>query len=258
MILLKKSSLSFKKSVVQANKPLLFLLLALFIIKPAFTQELNCNVQVLAPQIQGSDKQVFETLKKEITEFLNNRKWTSDQFLVQERIECSMLITVSDRPNSDEFKATVQVQTRRPIYGSSYNSTLINFNDQDFSFRYIEFEPLDFTDQTFISTLTSTLAFYAYIIIGLDYDSFALNAGTPYFQKANNIVNVAQAAKEKGWKAFEGNRNRYWMAENLINPQLNDMHTVYYNYHRLGMDLMAEKVADGRKVILESLKLLKK
>jgi hypothetical protein len=221
-------------------------------------QELNCTVQVAAPQVQGTDRQVFETLRKEITEFMNNTKWTSDQFLNQERIECSILITVSDRIGSDEFKASIQVQTRRPVYKTSYNSTLFNFNDENFTFKYVEYEPLEFNEQTFISTLTSALAFYAYIIIGLDYDSFSPRGGEPYFQKAMNIVNNATVAKEKGWKAFEGTRNRYWIAENLTNVQMRAMHDIYYDYHRMGLDIMEEKLPEGRLQILESLEALRK
>ena len=221
-------------------------------------QELNCAVQVLTPQIQGSDKQVFETLKKEIVEFMNNRKWTSDPFLLQERIECSLMITVSERPSTDEFKAIIQVQTRRPVYKSTYFSPLINFNDQDFSFHYVEFSPLEFNEQTFLSTLTSTLAFYAYMIIGLDYDSFGNNAGAPFFQKALAIVNNAQNAPEKGWRAFESTRNRYWLVENMTNVQMKAMHDIYYKFHRLGLDGMSENMVNGRAEVMESLELLQK
>lgn len=221
-------------------------------------QELNCTVQVNAPQVQGQDKQVFETLKKEITEFMNNTKWTQDQFLNQERIECSIMITVTEHSMSDDFTASLQVQTRRPVYKSSYNSTLINFNDENFSFKYVEFEPLEFNEQTFTSTLTSALAFYANIIIGLDYDSYGSSAGAPYFQKAQNIVTNAQMAKEKGWKAFEGTRNRYWLAENLNNVQMKDIHNVFYIYHRTGLDMMQQNMVEGRTAIMESLGILRK
>ena len=237
---------------------LLFMLLVLSSYQLLQAQELNCTVQVNAPQVQGQDKQVFETLKKEITEFMNNTKWTGDQFLNQERIECSIMITVTEHNMSDEFTAAIQVQTRRPVYKSSYNSTLINFNDENFSFKYVEFEPLDFNEQTFTSTLTSALAFYANIIIGLDYDSFGPSAGAPYFQKAQNIVTNAQMAKEKGWKAFEGTRNRYWLAENLNNVQMKGMHDVYYAFHRSGLDQMHMNVVEGRAAIMEALGTLRK
>ncbi len=234
---------------------ILFLLCGLSAMK---AQELNCTVQVNAPQVQGQDKQVFETLKKEITEFMNNTKWTQDQFLNQERIECSIMITVTEHSMSDDFTASLQVQTRRPVYKSSYNSTLINFNDENFSFKYVEFEPLEFNEQTFTSTLTSALAFYANIIIGLDYDSYGSFAGAPYFQKAQNIVTNAQMAKEKGWKAFEGTRNRYWLAENLNNVQIKDIHDVFYIYHRSGLDIMQQNMVEGRTAIMESLGILRK
>lgn len=233
------------------------LLLYFIIAFSSYAQELNCSVQVNSSQIQSSDKKIFETMQTAIREFMNNRKWTNDQFLNQERIECSLLITVSER-SSDEMKATIQVQGRRPVHKSSYYSTLLNFNDLDFTFRYLEYQPLDYNEQSHLSNLTSVLAFYAYIIIGLDYDSFSLNGGTPYFQKAQTIISNAQNAPDKGWKAFEGTRNRYWLVENLLNPQFAPQREGWYKYHRLGLDMMADNVENGRKEVTESLDLEKK
>jgi hypothetical protein len=220
-------------------------------------QELNCTVSVNSSQIQSSDKKVYETLQNAVTEFMNTRKWTSDQFLNQERIDCSILITISERVATDEFKATLQIQTRRPIYKSSYNSTIFNFNDVDFNFKYLEFQALDFNESVFTSNLTSVLSFYAYMIIGLDYDSFSPNGGTPYFQKAQAIVNNAQNTSDKGWKAFDGTRNRYWLAENLLNPIFAPLRLCYYKYHRGGFDMLTDNKALAMASINEGLMGLK-
>lgn len=230
----------------------------LFFAPLVFAQELNCKVQVLSQQIQGTDKRVYETLQTALYEFMNNRKWTNDNFKNEERIDCSILINVTERPNTDEFKATIQVQSRRPIYKTSYNSTLLNFNDQDFQFKYLENQPMDFQDNMFTSNLTSVMAFYAYLIIGMDYDSYALNGGTPYLQKALQIVNNAQNAAEPGWRAFESNKNRYWLITNMLDAPFVNIRECMYNYHRKGLDVMVENKDGGRAVILESLQSLRK
>ena len=220
-------------------------------------QELNCQVSLLTPQIQESNKTIFETLQNQIRDFMNNRKWTPDNFENSERIECSMIINVTERVSTEDFKATIQIQSRRPVYKSSYNSPMINHQDNEFNFRYVQDQILDFDENSVNSNLTATLAFYAYIIIGLDYDSYSADGGTPYFLKAQTIVNNAQSVGERGWKAFENQRNRYWLAENLLNVQFRPMRSCFYKYHRLGFDKMSENVAESRKTILESLKPLK-
>ncbi len=222
-------------------------------------QDLNCTVQVLSPQLQNSaDKKILQTLQQSVFEFMNNRKWTNDVFQQQERIECSVVITVTEKPSADEFKATIQVQARRPIYKSSYNSLLVNILDKNFAFKYIEYQPLEFSESSFLSNLTSVLAYYSYIIIGTDYDSFSLEGGSPYFQKAQTIVSNAQTANDKGWKSFEDNQNRYWIVENILNSTFKPMRECIYKYHRLGFDAMAEDVATGRAAVLQALLLLKK
>ncbi|MBI2270362.1 MAG: DUF4835 family protein [Bacteroidetes bacterium] len=220
-------------------------------------QELNCVVQVLTSQIQG-DKRIYETMQKAIFEFVNNTRWTRDVYKNDERIECSILINVTER-SSDDFKATIQIQSRRPVYKASYNSVLFNYIDQEFQFRYVESQPLEFNETTHISNLTSVLAFYANMIIGLDYDSFSLNGGTPYFQKANAIVNNAQNDQAaKGWKSFESQRNRYWMVNNLLDPVYAPIREFNYKYHRLGLDVMAQSKDQGKAVIVENMTLLQK
>lgn len=221
-------------------------------------QELNCQVQVLSQQIPGSDKRVFESLQTAIYEFMNNRKWTNESFKLEERIDCSILINLTGKISTDEFVGTIQVQSRRPIFKTSYNSVLLNYSDQDFQFKYIENLPLDFNDNTFTTNLTSVLGFYANLIIGLDYDSYALNGGTPYLQKALSIVNSAQDANEPGWKAFESNKNRYWIINNMLDASFVPLRECMYNYHRKGLDVMVDNKDGGRAVIAESIELLKK
>jgi hypothetical protein len=241
------------------KKSLRFILL-LFLGLPLLvaSQELNCAVQVLTPQIQTSDRRIFETLQTSVMEFMNNRKWTTVDFLNQERIDCSITITINERLSGDEFRATIQVQARRPVFKTSYYSPLLNFNDQDFAFKYAEFQPLEFNDNIYQGNLTSTLAFYAYIILGLDYDSFSMLGGTPYFQKAFAVASAAQSAPEKGWKAFESSKNRYWLGENLLNDFFKPVRETYYRYHRKAMDILTEKPDDARKEIKECIELVRR
>ncbi|HRH65890.1 MAG TPA: DUF4835 family protein [Bacteroidia bacterium] len=224
----------------------------------AFAQELNCQVSVLTPQIQASDKTIYETLQTTIREFMNNRTWTSDQFLNQERIECSMIITISERTSVDDFKANIQIQSRRPVYKTSYNSPMFNHQDNDFNFRYVQDQTLEFDEANINSNLTAVLAYYAYIIIGLDYDSFSPEGGNPYFTKAQTVVSNAQVLAERGWKAFESSRNRYWISENLLNVSFKPLRNTLYTYHRLGFDKLSEDQLNARAAITESLKDLRR
>ena len=222
-----------------------------------YAQELNCTVTVNSSQISGTDKKVYESMQKAFFEFMNSTKWTNDIFKTEERIECSMLINISERVSVDEFKGSMQLQVRRPIYKSSFNSVLLNYNDADFNFKYVEFQPIEFNETSFTNNLTSMLAFYAYMVIGLDYDSYSLLGGQPYFLKAQTIVNNAQGVNDKGWKSFEDNKNRYWFNENIMNPNFKPLRTTLYKYHRLGMDLMSTKMEDARTTIAESIDDLK-
>jgi hypothetical protein len=243
------SSISLKKHFFSV----VFGILCVFVPQISVAQELNCKVQVVSPTIQGSDKSVFDNLQTAIFEFINNRKWTEETFKNSERIDCSILINVSERIDNENFKATIQVQVRRPVFKSSYNSVLLNNNDNDFQFRYQENQTLDFSENLHLSNLTSVLAYYAYLIIGLDYDSFALNGGTPYLQKALAIVNNAQSANDAGWKAFENNKNRYWLINNMLDATFVPLRECMYNYHRLGMDLMVDNKETARTAVYKSL-----
>ncbi len=221
-------------------------------------QEIICNVRVISNQIQSSDKQKFQTLQTAVREFVNNRKWTNEVFQSDERIECNVMINLTEEVSTDHYKGTLQIQSSRPIYNSSYYSPILNFIDNDLEFHYLEHQTLEFNENTHISNLTSTLAFYMYMIIGLDYYSYSLDGGVPYLQKAKTIVNNAQSASERGWKAFESNKNRYWMAEEILDPKYSAFTEVLYNYHRHGIDQMYDDVEKGRISITESLELLRK
>jgi hypothetical protein len=216
-------------------------------------QELNCTVKVLSPAIQGTERSVFETLETAVKEFMNNTRWTNDNYKQDEKIECNITINVTKRISVDEFEANIIVQSRRPVYKSSYNTNLINYQDNDFTFKYTPFQPFEFNENTFINNLTSTLGYYAFIFIGLDYDTFSPEGGTPYYQKAQTIVNNAQNAPDKGWKAFEGSKNRYWLAENLANANFKGVRSCLYNYHRMGLDMMTNDVELARKNIADAL-----
>ena len=224
----------------------------------AGSQELRCNVQVITSQIQGTNKQKFTTLQRAIFEFMNSRNWTNHVFSNQERIEANIMINLTEEISSDEFRGTIQIQSRRPVYNSSYNTVLFNYMDNNLHFRYTEHETLEFSENQHLSNLTSILAFYAYIIIGLDYDSFSLNGGTEFFQRAETIVSNAQNAPERGWKSFESNRNRYWLASNLRDAKYAPIREFNYRYHRLGLDRMSQRPAEARAEIAESLLLIQR
>lgn len=219
-------------------------------------QELNCTIQLNSDQVQGTNKSVFNTLQKSISEFVNNRKWTELSFANTERIECTMNIIVK-KVDGDVFTTEIQVQSRRPIFNSSYNTTLFNFKDVSFTFNYKEFDQLEMNENTITSNLTAVLAYYAYIIIGYDMDSYSRLGGTPYFEAAENIVNAAQGADLAGWKAFESPRNRYALVNNLMDEAFKKYRNYFYEYHRLGLDEMSNNSANARARIAEGLPLLR-
>jgi hypothetical protein len=219
-------------------------------------QELNCNLKINSDQIQGSNKQVFNTLQKSLTEFVNNRKWTEMSVATSERIECTMNIIVK-KVDGNTYACEIQVQSRRPVYGSGYNSTLFNYKDNSFTFDYKEFDQLELNENTITSNLTAVVAYYAYIIIGYDLDSFSRLGGTAAFQSAENIVNAAQGANLDGWKAFENPRNRYALISNLLDESFKKFRNYFYEYHRLGLDAMSDNAANGRAKIAEGLPILR-
>lgn len=239
-------------------KKYFFLLTLLCIAVTGYAQELNCTVKVITAQLQTADPKIFQTLQKSIYEFMNNRKWTNDNFSTNERIECSILINITQEISSDKFGAQITIQSNRPVFSSGYNSTVLKWADKDFQFQYAEYQPLEFNENTYLSSLTSVLAYYAYTIIGFDYDSFSPSGGTVYYQKAQNIVNAAQSTSEPGWKSYESIRNRYWLINNLLNTKFENVRIAMYKYHREGLDKMFENPDQGRKAITESINLLNK
>ncbi len=240
---------------------LTLLLILSLTITNIFSQELYCNVQVYnstTSNSSGIEERVYSTLQTAVYEFMNNRKWSNYSFKIDEKIECSILINVSEHPSLDEFTGTIQVQARRPIYKTSYNSVLLNLIDKDFKFSYQEYQPLDFTEASFTSNLTSVLAYYAYIILGMDFDSYSLYGGTPFFDKAQTIVNNAQSSGYAGWEYMANKNNRYCLIENIINPIFKPVRECIYKYHRLGLDNMYDNKAQARPAITSGMELLTK
>jgi hypothetical protein len=240
-------------------KSLKWIVLGFCFIQQVHAQDLNARVQILSPKIQSANKRVLDVLQTTISNFLNSRKWSSDEFKPQERIDCTWIITITDWDGSSpNFKAEAQLLASRPVYNTAYNSTLINITDKDFDFYYAEGQAVEFTEQNYSGNLSSLLAFYANVVVGLDYDSFSKLGGTPYFIKAQNIVSNAQNASYLGWKGFENLRNRYWLIENLNNKSFLPIREGYYTYHRLGLDELAENPSTGRNTVLNLLPELQK
>lgn len=223
-----------------------------------FSQEFRCNVQVVSQKIQGTNKQVFRTMQTAINEFMNSRRWTDHVYSYDERIECTFLFNLTDQISADEFRGSLQIQASRPVYNSSYNTVLLNFKDDDIQFKYVEYQALDFNETVTPSELTGLLAYYAYLILGLDYDTFAMDGGSSYFSKAESIVNKMQNTNVAGWKAYESRDNRYWLIENILNNAYSPVRECLYRYHRLGLDRMADHLTESRAEIAECLRLLQK
>ncbi len=221
-------------------------------------QEFFCTVSVRSPQVEGTDKRVFESLQTSLNEFVNNRKWTNYPFQTEERIECSILITIDERLSVDEFKGRINLALRRPVYNTSYNTVLFNYVEESFQFKYIEFQSLDFNSNNYTSNLTSVIAYYLYFFLGLDFDSFSEYGGTPFFEKAQEIVNAAQSSPYTGWKSYESMKNKYWLVENMLNPSYRELRKFNYEYHRLGMDDLSKNTSASRGKMAQSLELLRK
>lgn len=221
-------------------------------------QEFDCVVSVTSAQVEGTDKRVFEALQNSMYEFMNSRKWSNFNFKAEEKIECTMILTISDRLSADEFRGNLNLVLRRPVLNTAYNTVLLNYVDKGFQFKYAEFQPLDYSDGTFTSNLTSVMAYYSYMFLALYFDSFSPNGGTVYFEKAQEVVTAAQNTSESGWKAYDGDRNRWWMVNNFQNPANIGLREFAYRYHYLGLDQMYEKLDAGRASIVESLGYLQK
>lgn len=224
----------------------------------AKSQELNFKVSINADQIQTTDRGIFKDMERAFANFLNTRKWTSDSYSNHEKINCTLFLNITKMPSIGNFSANAQITSARPIFNSNYETVVLNFADREWEFEYIESLPLEFNDNTYISNLTSMLAFYAYIVLGMDYDSFSEMGGTTYVQKALMVVNNAQSSNRVGWDALSSNRNRYALVENLNNPQMIEMRKNIYRYHRLALDTFDKTPDQSREIILEVLKNVKK
>lgn len=227
-------------------------------------QEINAKVNVVYAQIGTTvDKKVFQTLQSSLVNFLNKRKWTTDGFETNEKIECSFLLNLQSIVEPNVYKGTLTIQAGRPIYNTNYLSPLINFIDNEVSFRYVEFQPIEFNENRIAGTeplaanLSALFAYYVNIILGLDYDSYSPRGGDPFFQKANVIVNASPEGRSiSGWKPFDGQRNRYWLAENLQNSRYALVHDAIYTYYRQGMDKIVENEASAREQMMNALSML--
>lgn len=223
----------------------------------ANAQELNCTVEVNADQIENSSKEVFETLKQAIAEYVNTNKWTNAQFMANERIECRMYFTIKSY-DGDKMTGDLQVQSMRPVYNSSYTTTVLNFKDSNVEFSYVENEPLVYSEMSMESNLTAIINFYCFMIIAMDFDTFSPDGGTPYYELAANVVRLAQSSGETGWKAFEDNKNRSAVLSAYTDNATHGIRTILYNYHRLGLDQMAVSVDKGRASVTACIEELKK
>lgn len=241
---------------------LLFILLACYCSTQA--QELNAKVTVVSSQISTTtDKRVFNTLQQALTNFLNNRKWTGENFKNNERIECAFILTLNREIDKNVYGASLQVQSARPVYNSTYNSPLVNYKDDDVVFKYIENQPVEFNENrvagndALVSNLTAVLAYYVDLIIGMDYSSFSHSSGDVYFKKMLSIVNNAPDGRDiKGWTQFDGLRNRYWLAENLTNTRYILMNEVFYNYYRSALDSWYDNEQQARQQMINVLNTL--
>jgi Domain of unknown function (DUF4835) len=242
------------------------LLLCLALCLSAGAQELNCKVTLRHDKITGVDQQVFTNMQNSITELINAHKWTNDEYAVAERIDCSIFINlIGNNVNGDPdaYTATLSIQATRPVYNSSYTTKIIDFVDKDVTFHYSQFSPLHFDDNQITGTdplssnLSAIIGYYCYLVLGLDYDSFSPEGGTPFLKKAQNIVNNAPDGKGiNGWKSVENTRNRYWIVDELLNNRYNDVRSFWYTMHREGLDSMSVKPNEARERILTSVRKL--
>lgn len=241
------------------NKILTLVFLTLFV--KGYSQELNCQVSLITnikTEVTSAEKELFDQLKQVITDLMNNTKWTEEKFKVEERINCQLQLQINTI-NNGEFTGSIQVQSSRPVYNGSYNTTLFNFQDDNLDFTYTRSSQVIYAKNQFRDNLSSILAFYAYYIIALDFDSFSKQGGTKYFQEAQQIVTNAQSSAAKGWKSNEqGKKNRYWLVENALQQLFEPLRECYYEYHRMGLDHLYDKPEDAKKAIYTSLDKLSK
>jgi len=231
----------------------IFFILFLSLSLTSFSQELNCSIVVNAQQTGSGNLTIFKTLEKQLTEFVNNTKWTNRVFSTQERINCSMVISITNY-SGEAFQGTIQVQSTRPVFGSSYSTPIYNFNDKDFTFRYLEFQNIIFNPTQFESNLVSAIAFHVYMVLALDADTFSKNGGDVYLKQAQTIVNYSQQENYKGWKLEDGLQSRFALIDNILSPTFKEYRDVMYSYHREGLDAMSDNAKQGKEKIASALK----
>ncbi|MGB1032016.1 MAG: DUF4835 family protein [Flavobacteriales bacterium] len=234
------------------NKLILAFLLSFSSIQ-LFSQELNCEVNIIAPQIANVELSRLESIETAIQEFMNGRRWTNDNFNIEERIECSFQLTISEAPTQTSFRGTLQIQSSRPVYNSDYKTPVFAVNDNDITFSFSDNQLLQWSIDQHRDNISSLLAYYAYMIIGMDYDTFSPSGGTEYFLKAQTIVANAQTSGETGWKASEGQRNRFWLTENILSQTFEPLRACLYTYHRQGVDKLYADPESARGVMSEAL-----
>ena len=219
---------------------------------PINAQELNAQVIVNSDLVNQTNQQIFKTLEQSLNEFINTQVWTNQELLNQEKITCSFVLNLSNY-NNDQFEATLQVQSQRPVFNSNYDTPIMNFLDRDIIFSYQEFQPLFFNKSSFESNLVSLLSFYAYVIIGLDADTFVENGGSSYYEEALQVLNLAQVTSRKGWKPSDGTRNRFWLIDNLRANTFREYREALYAYHRSGLDQMTSAPLEGKEAIMKAI-----
>ncbi|GAA4452556.1 DUF4835 family protein [Rurimicrobium arvi] len=247
---------------------ILFLLLASLCTNLADAQEMNCKVSIRHDRITNVDAQVFVDMERAIATFINTRKWTNDDYTVQEKIDCIIMFNLTSKLTDIEggYEATMNIQATRPVFNTGFNTSIINYIDREANFKFNQFSPLVFDDNRVGSSgdgitdnLSCIVAYYIYLVLGLDYDSFSMNGGNMYFKKAQNIVNNAPEGKGvRGWKAVDGTKNRYWLADQLLNPRFAEFHKYWYTMHRLGYDQFYDKPNEARKNILSGISTMQK
>ncbi|MCQ2272299.1 MAG: DUF4835 family protein [Bacteroidales bacterium] len=235
----------------------LFALLILFIaVSTLSAQDFQCNVSINSSKISGSNRERYNSLQQEVYNFINERKWCQYNLKTNERIECGIMINLTE-VSGDVLKGTMTVQLQRPVFKSNYKTTVLNFQDNKIQFTYEEGQPLEYSDGVNLNQFTSLIAYYLNLFLALDFDTFSMNGGAPYLDKCQSIVSLNQSSAEQGWQSFEsGQNNRYWIVENLTNGTYSKLHEFLYNYHRLGLDVMVDNPDQGRAAIFESLKTL--
>ncbi len=235
-------------------RSILFFIALLITTFAGSAQELNCQVTVNSDQVGQTNQQIFRTLERSLNDFVNKTKWTNRVYRENERVNARMFITVTQY-ESDRFEANIQIQSTRPVFGTSYESPVFNYKDNAFNFQYQEFEPLVFNPNSFDSNLVGVISYYVYMILGLDADTFSLEGGNDYYRLAQNIVTQAQSSSFSGWSQETGDRSRFELVDNLLNNAFREYRIAMYNYHRKGLDILADNNSTGKQIIAGSLRL---